>query len=69
MIEPEHLRPPLPEIIPASLMVQHRGHKLNVENVTEALKNSRGNRKRAAETLGVSRSTPYRFFVRQENQM
>jgi len=69
LIESEHLGPALPEVIPPSLMVQHREQKLNVENVTEALKNAEGNRKRAAEILGVSRSTLYRFFARQENQM
>lgn len=67
LIESEHLGPALPEVIPPSLMVQHREQKLNVENVTEALKNAEGNRKRAAEILGVSRSTLYRFFARQEN--
>ncbi len=50
-------------------MVQHREQKLNVENVTESLKKAEGNRKRAARILGVSRSTLYRFFARQENQM
>lgn len=69
LIEPEHLSPALPEVIPTSLMVQHRKKKLNVENVTDALKNAEGNRKRAAEILGVSRSTLYRFFARQESQM
>ena len=69
LIEPEHLSPALPEVIPPSLTVQHREQKLNVENVTEALKNAEGNRKRAAKILGVSRSTLYRFFARQENQM
>jgi len=69
LIEPEHLSPALPEVIPPSLTVQHREQKLNVENVTEALKNAEGNRKRASEILNVSRSTLYRFFDRQENQI
>ncbi len=71
LIEPEHLYPPLPEVIPSSstLMKQNRGQKLNVKNVTNALIETDGNRKRAAEILGVSRSTLYRFFDRQENQM
>lgn len=70
LIEPEHLCPPLSEVIPSSstLMVQNRGQKLNVANVTKALKKTDGNRKRAAAILGVSRSTLYRFFDRQENQ-
>ncbi|RLC22630.1 MAG: hypothetical protein DRH93_09375, partial [Deltaproteobacteria bacterium] len=71
LIEPEHLCPPLSEVIPSSstLMVQNRGQKLNVTNVTKALKKTDGNRKLAAAILGVSRSTLYRFFDRQENQM
>ena len=68
LIEPEHLCPPLSEIISSSstLMVQNRGQKLNVTNVTKALKKTDGNRKLAAAILGVSRSTLYRFFDRQE---
>ncbi len=71
LIEPEHLCPPLSEVFPTSstLMVQNRGQKLNVTNVTKALKKTDGNRKLAAAILGVSRSTLYRFFDRQENQM
>ncbi|MCP4670636.1 MAG: PAS domain-containing protein, partial [Desulfobacula sp.] len=40
LIEPEHLCPPLAEVIPSSstIMVQNRGQKLNVTNVTKALK-------------------------------
>jgi transcriptional regulator with PAS, ATPase and Fis domain len=69
LIEPEHLCPPLSEVISPSLMVQNRGQKLNVENVTKALKKTDGNRKRAAQILGVSRSTLYRYFAGQENQI
>jgi transcriptional regulator of acetoin/glycerol metabolism len=69
LIEPEHLSPPLPEVNSSSLMRQNRGQNLNVENVTKALKKAAGNRKSAAQILGVSRSTLYRFFARQENQI
>jgi len=69
LIEPEHLCPPLPEVISSSLLIQNRGQKLNVEDVTKALKKAGGNRKSAAQILGVSRSTLYRFFARQENQI
>jgi transcriptional regulator with PAS, ATPase and Fis domain len=69
LIEPEHLSPPLPEVISSSLMMQNRGQKLIVENVTKALKKAGGNRKCAAQILGVSRSTLYRYFTKQENQI
>jgi transcriptional regulator with PAS, ATPase and Fis domain len=69
LIEPEHLCPPLSEVISPSLMVRNRGQKLNGENVTKALKKTDGNRKRAAQILGVSRSTLYRYFTKQENQI
>ena len=69
LIEPDHLAPALPEVIPPGLLVQHRRQKLNVENVTEALEKAEGNRKRAAEILAVSRSTLYRFLHTQKNQI
>ncbi len=69
LVEPEHLCPPLSEVISPSIVVQNLGRKLNVENVTKALMKTDGNRKRAAQILGVSRSTLYRYFVRQENKI
>jgi transcriptional regulator with PAS, ATPase and Fis domain len=66
-IEPEHL----PATIFANEnygLFRHRSpSKLNEKRVIEALQKAGGNKRRAAEFLGVSRSTLYRFFDKQED--
>jgi len=49
-------------------LVQRREPKLNALDVAEALKMADGNKRRAAEILGVARSTLYRFFADQEKE-
>ena len=48
--------------------VRRRRSTLGVENVMAALKKTSGNKSQAAELLGVSRATLYRFFAKQEDQ-
>ena len=67
-IEPEHLPASL-FVDPRSGFVQRgRKSKINVQAVLAALQKAGGNKRRAAEILGVSRSTLYRFFERMERQ-
>lgn len=42
--------------------------KLDIAEVADALQKSKGNKRWAAELLGVSRSTLYRFFERQKRE-
>lgn len=62
VIEPEHLT------IPSSGVQSISGHtsKLREEEVVLALQRAHGNKRQAAQLLGVSRSTLYRFFGRQQ---
>ncbi|MCP4398040.1 MAG: sigma-54-dependent Fis family transcriptional regulator [bacterium] len=65
LIEPEHL-----PIICLQLPLPVRQEaKLREENVASALQRAKGNKRRAAEILGVSRSTLYRFFEKQKKAL
>lgn len=65
-IEPAHFPPTLFAQKSRFAAVRHRKPKLQTADVFEALKKAGGNKRQAAEILGVSRSTLYRFFEREE---
>lgn len=67
VIEPGHLPPALHLNIPKPFKKRRREPKLQAVDVAAALKKAGGNKRRAAEILGVSRSSLYRFFERQEH--
>jgi len=66
MIEPQHLPPTLQLGMFKPSTVQRREPKLQAMNVARALRKTEGNKQKAAEILGVSRSTLYRFFDGQK---
>lgn len=48
---------------------RHRKHKLDITGVADALRKANGNKRLAAEKLGVSRSTLCRFFDRHKSDV
>jgi transcriptional regulator with PAS, ATPase and Fis domain len=67
VIEPGHLPPALHLNISRPFTRRRREPKLQAVDVTAALKKAGGNKRRTAEILGVSRSSLYRFFERQNS--
>jgi len=67
-IVPEHLPPTLIASGPNDFVQHRRESKIGERAVLAALLKTGGNKRRAAEILGVSRSTLYRFFDRQRRQ-
>lgn len=68
VIEPEHL--PLTIQHPDKTIPSRRRRKRKLEPkaVADALRQTQGNRLKAAKLLGVSRATLYRFLVEEKNQ-
>jgi transcriptional regulator with PAS, ATPase and Fis domain len=68
MIEPEYLPANLFAAGAENFIQPRRAPKLDDKTVLQALQKAGGNKRRAAEILGVSRSTLYRFFDRHRQQ-
>jgi transcriptional regulator of acetoin/glycerol metabolism len=68
MIKPKHLPPHFFEFGAENFLQPRRKSKLDEKVVLKALQKAGGNKRRAADFLGVSRSTLYRFFERQRGQ-
>lgn len=61
-IQPSHLPPALQRITESILRRKRKKQKLQESSVIEALKVTRGNKSKAAQILGVSRATFYRYL-------
>jgi len=65
-IEPSHFPPAIGAGSKERFAVRHRKCKLKPQAVWQALENSKGVKSKAAQLLGVSRSTLYRFLAQIE---
>jgi DNA-binding NtrC family response regulator len=66
-IEERHLPPALQLVEPADSTSRRREPKLRAPDVAKAMREAGGKKRQAAEMLGVSRSTLYRFLDKLEN--
>ena len=66
-IEEKHLPPALQLVESTDATLQRREPKLRAPDVAKAMRETGGKKRRAAEMLGVSRSTLYRFLEKLEN--
>ena len=64
--QPEHLPQSFQKNMLAPPYKKQRRSKLQTVRVEEALRKAKGNKTLAADILGVSRSSLYRFFDKQE---
>ncbi|MBI5359619.1 MAG: sigma 54-interacting transcriptional regulator [Planctomycetes bacterium] len=69
MIEPRHLPLNIQQSKGAAPVKKSRKHKLDLQKVKDALKQTNGNREKSAKILGVSRATMHRFLHDCKDQL
>ncbi len=68
VIEPQHLPPTIRQPDKIRLSRRRRRRKLEPKAVADALRQTQGNRLKAAKLLGVSRATLHRFLAEEKSQ-